>query len=391
MRKYNIIGVLEYKMRSRIYLSIVIFLMAAGIFTNQFYCSRFDSSNTELFGNIDQSPLKGKEETVKAEEIQKTFRRIFDLYRDSVVFITTEQFVRIQNPYLNDPFLREFFGRRGGTRVEKRTGLGTGFVLTKDGYICTNHHVISGVDKVHVKINNKTYDAEIIGSDQRTDIALLKIKSSDELRPVYLGNSDEVKVGDWAVAIGNPFGLDKTFTVGVISAIGRNDVDFIGGSHIQTDASINPGNSGGPLINIYGEVIGINRMIYSKSGGYMGIGFAIPMNTARSILDQLKKYKKVKRGYFGISIIELTDRYARQLGLKSKEGALVGEVLSGSPAERGGIKVGDVIIKLNNKKIKGFKDLLNIIGQAQIGKRMKVSVWRDRRIVNLFVRVAERP
>ena len=171
-------------------------------------------------------------------------------------------------------------------------------------------------------------------------------------------------MGDWAIAIGNPFGLDRTFTVGVVSAIGRRDVDMMGGSHIQTDASINPGNSGGPLINIYGEVIGINRMIYSQSGGYMGIGFAIPINTARSILEQLKTHKKIKRGYIGVSIAQITEEYAQELGLKTNEGAFVGEVIQGSPAERGGVRVGDIILKINDKDINTYMDLLKIVGDA---------------------------
>ena len=171
---------------------------------------------------------------------------------------------------------------------------------------------------------------------------------------MYLGDSDRVQVGDWAIAIGNPFGLDRTFTVGVVSAIGRRDVDFMGGSHIQTDASINPGNSGGPLINIYGEVIGINRMIYSQTGGYMGIGFAIPMNTAKSILEQLKTHKKIKRGYIGVSIAQITEEYARELGLKSNQGAFIGEVIQSSPAEKGGVRVGDIILKIDGQ---GHQDL----------------------------------
>jgi Do/DeqQ family serine protease len=377
-------------MKKKAYLIAVPVLASVFFFGNHFSCQRHDLSG--VFGSSSSSPLKGSGKTVKAEEIQNTFREIFNLYRESVVFITTEQIVRVpSHPYFNDPFLKEFFGRRGRSRLQKRTGLGTGFVISKNGYICTNHHVISGVDKVFVNIHDKNFEARVIGSDERTDIALIKIKSKADLKPAYFGNSDSVMVGDWAVAIGNPFGLDRTFTVGVISAIGRSDVDMMGGSHIQTDASINPGNSGGPLINIYGEVIGINRMIYSKSGGYMGIGFAIPINTAQSILNQLKKYGKVKRGYFGITIIELNERYAKQLGLDSTEGTLVGEIISGSPAERGGIRVGDVILKLDGKKIKGYRDLLNKIGETPIGKRVKVSIWRDRRIVNLFVKVTERP
>ena len=286
---------------------VLLIILAAGI--NHFSCSR-DSAGT-LFGNSGESPIKSEAESSKAFEIQTTFRKIFELYKDSVVFITTEQLVRVRNPFFDDPVMREFFGNDKQSRIQKRTGLGTGFIISEDGYICTNHHVIHGVDKITVNINGKNYEAKIVGSDARTDIGLLKIEPAEKLSPAYFGDSDKVQVGDWAIAIGNPFGLDKTFTVGVVSAIGRRDVDFMGGSHIQTDASINPGNSGGPLINIFGEVIGINRMIYSKSGGYMGIGFAIPVNTAKSVLAQLQKHKKVKRGYLGVNILVISDEDAK--------------------------------------------------------------------------------
>ncbi len=376
--------------KRNMFLAIISFT-AIILINNIFYCHKSDGSGSNLLSNSEQSPLKLENQSVKAVEIQDTFRKIFELYKDSVVFITTEQLVRVpSHPFYNDPFMKEFFGGRGST-VQKRTGLGTGLILSKDGYICTNHHVINGVDKIFINIMNKTYVATIVGSDERTDIALLKVDVKDELKGAYFGNSDEVRVGDWAVAIGNPFGLDRTFTVGVISAIGRNDVDFMGGSHIQTDASINPGNSGGPLINIHGEVIGINRMIYSKNGGYMGIGFAIPINTAQSVLSQLKKFKKVKRGYLGISIIDLTERYASQLGLKTMEGALIGEVHPGSPADREGIRVGDVILKIDDKQVANYRDLLNKIADIEIGRRIKISLWRDRRVLNLNVIIAERP
>ena len=299
-----------------------------------------------------------------------------------------------QHPFFNDPFFREFFGTpQQGPRTQRRTGLGTGFVLSDDGYICTNHHVVSGVDKITVKINAREYPAKIIGSDEKTDIALLKISPAEKLKPVYLGNSDEVRVGDWAIAIGNPFGLDKTFTVGVISATGRRDVDMMGGSqyHIQTDASINPGNSGGPLININGEVIGINRMIYSNSGGSLGIGFAIPMNTARSILEQLKTHKKIKRGYIGVQIVPLTEEYAGQLGLKTAEGALIGGLEENGPAARAGVRVGDVIVKINDTAIKDYNTLVDIVGKAPIAKTLKATVWREGKEINLFITVGERP
>ncbi|MFH0974820.1 MAG: trypsin-like peptidase domain-containing protein [Spirochaetota bacterium] len=359
-----------------------------------FSCSQ---NEVPLLGETKESPLVNKSGTVKALEIQDIFREIYELYKERVVFISTEQTVKVQpNPFFNDPFFREFFGgpnQRQAPKTQKRTGLGTGFIISSDGYICTNHHVIQGVDKVTVKIENKTYDAVVIGSDEPTDIALIKIKAGGDLKSAYLGNSDKVKVGDWAIAIGNPFGLDKTFTVGVVSATGRHDVDMMGSSLslIQTDASINPGNSGGPLINIKGEVIGINRMIYSQTGGNIGIGFAIPMNTAKSILEQLKVNKKVKRGYIGVQIVPLTEEYARELGLKDNKGALVGAVVEKSPAAKGGLTVGDLITIIDDKKIENYGDLLDIIGKMPIGKTLKIQVVRNKQTINLFITVAERP
>lgn len=351
-------------------------------------------NDAELFGDIVESPLK-KNSKEKAKNIQNTFREIYKLYSDRVVFISTEQTVKMpQHPFFDDPFFREFFrGQQPRSRTQKRTGLGTGFILSADGYICTNHHVIARVDKITVKIDNKSYTAKIIGSDERTDLALLKINPDEKLKPVFLGNSDEVMVGDWAIAIGNPFGLDKTFTVGVISATGRKDVDLMGGSqsHIQTDASINPGNSGGPLINIDGEVIGINRMIYSRTGGNLGIGFAIPINKAKTVLEELKKYKKIKRGFLGVQIVPLNEEYAKEIGLKNSEGALVGALVDDSPAQKGGIMVGDVILEVKNKKIKNYADLVEIVEKTKIGKTLKVVVWRKKSRLNLFVTVAERP
>ncbi|MBN2041817.1 MAG: trypsin-like peptidase domain-containing protein [Spirochaetes bacterium] len=363
---------------------------------NNFSCSQKD---TTLLGETNDSPLKNQENTAKAYEIQDAFSEIYKLYRERVVFISTEQTVNLPtHPFFSDPFFQDFFGmpkqnQRQQQRKQKRTGLGTGFILSSDGYICTNHHVVKGVDKVTVKIEEKSYDAEVIGSDEQTDIALLKIKSGEELKSSFLGNSDDVKVGDWAIAIGNPFGFDKTFTVGVISATGRQDVDFMGStlSLIQTDASINPGNSGGPLINIKGEVIGINRMIYSQSGGNIGIGFAIPINTAKSVLEQLRKYKKVKRGYIGVQIVPLTEEYAKELGLKDNKGALIGGVVENGPAEKGGLKVGDLIIRVNDEKVENYGDLVQIVGKTQIGKTLKIKVIRDKKELNLFVPVKERP
>lgn len=348
------------------------------------------------FYNLSKSPLVNSDKVADAVEVQSAFNNVYSLYEDRVVYISTEQTVQLpSHPFFNDPTFREYFGDsglpKGGT--QKRTGLGSGFIISEDGYIVTNNHVVKDVDKVSVKIGDTAYDAKIVGADERTDIALLKIDPKEKLNPVFLGDSDTVKVGDWAIAIGNPFGLDKTFTTGVISAVGRKDVDMMGGSgsHIQTDASINPGNSGGPLINVNGEVIGINRMIYSQSGGNMGIGFAIPINRAKVIFEELKEHGKVKRGYLGVQIVPLTKEYSKQLGLKSTNGALVGALVQGSPAQKGGLQVGDVILSFNGVDVKTPTDLVEEVGKAEIGKTYKTIVWRNKKKVAFFLTIKERP
>jgi serine protease Do len=367
-------------------LTILSFILASGVF----------SKDKDPFGSSEQSPLRKDSLVSDATKIQEAFKRIYEINKDSVVFISTEQTVKMpQNPFFNDPFFRDFFGpnNKQQPKTQKRTGLGTGFIISEDGYICTNYHVVAGVDKISIKINNESYDAKIIGLDERTDLALLKIDVKGKLTPVFFGDSDTVNVGDWSIAIGNPFGLDKTFTVGVISSAARRDLDLMGDSqtHIQTDASINPGNSGGPLLNIYGEAMGVNRMIYSQTGGNIGIGFAIPINTAKNVLEQLKIHKKIKRGFIGVQIVPLTPEYASELGLKNNSGALVGQVTDGSPASKGGILTGDVIMSINGKEIKNFGDLINEVESTQIGKTLKVEVWRNKARVNLFVTVGERP
>ena len=340
------------------------------------------------------SPLKNKFESVKA--LQNAYRGIYNEYKDSVVFISTEKTVKVRyrHPFMDDPFFRQFFGPRRkqrGPRTRKARGLGTGFIISSDGYICTNHHVIAKMDSVTVRINHKDYKAKVIGSDKLIDIALLKIKGKGKFKPVHFGNSDDAKIGDIVLALGNPFGLDRTFTSGIVSATGRRGVDQIGNSHIQTDAAINRGNSGGPLINIDGEVIGVNRAIYSRSEGSIGIGFSIPINIVKNTLEDLKKYGKVKRGYIGVSISPLTREFAKELGLKKPEGALIGGVENNSPAERGGIQEKDVIIMVGKEKIRDYRDLIKVIGKTRIGKTIRITVWRDKKRKNLWITVKERP
>lgn len=339
------------------------------------------------------SPLKNKADK-SVYELQKTINQVYDLYKDSVVYISTEKTVkmRYRHPFMDDPFFRDFFGRMPNMPdTMKQKWLGTGFIISENGYICTNHHVIANMDTVTVKVQNREYKAKIIGSDPLSDIALLKIDGNGDFQPVYFGDSDKVKIGDIALAIGNPFGLDRTITWGIISATGRDTVDAMGNAHIQTDASINPGNSGGPLINLDGEVVGVNRMIYSQSGGNLGIGFAIPINKAREVLISLKEHGKIRRSYLGVEISPLTEEFAKQLGLPNNDGALVGNVIQGSPADRAGIRIEDVILKVDTVKITDYRDLFHAISKIPQGKTVKLSVWRDRTEKNFWATVRERP
>ena len=259
-------------------------------------------------------------------------------------------------------------------------GSGTGFLIDKEGYILTNNHVVDNADVIKITLQNeKEYEAELIGSDSKTDIALLKIIKRDNTDFPYLtlGNSETVEVGEWVVAIGNPFGLDHTVTAGVVSAKARNIGAGPYDEFIQTDASINPGNSGGPLLNMNGEVIGINTAIFSRSGGNVGIGFTIPINMASDILDELKKDGKVTRGWLGVMIQKITPELAETFKLADSHGALVNDVVPNGPAARGGLKRGDVIVKFNGKEIVSVENLPKQVAAVQPGKSVTVEIVRD--------------
>jgi len=259
-------------------------------------------------------------------------------------------------------------------------GSGTGFVIGPDGYILTNYHVVAGADEIRVMFqNDREYEATLIGSDPKTDIALIKIKDMDGAEPfphMTLGNSNLLEVGEWVVAIGNPFGLNHTVTVGIVSAKGRNIGAGPYDEFIQTDASINPGNSGGPLINMKGEVIGINTAIMSGSGGNMGIGFAVPINVAKSILDDLKEKGEVTRGWLGVTIQKLTPELAKTFEIEKTNGALVNDVIPNSPADKGGMKRGDVIVKFGDVQIDKFEVLPRAVSKVAPGSTVDVKVIR---------------
>jgi len=291
----------------------------------------------------------------------------------------------------HDPF-KDFFERFFGDQIPRdfrQQSLGSGFVIDKDGFILTNNHVVENTEEIKVKLADKReYDAKIVGRDTKTDLALIRIESDHPLVPLTLGDSDKLYVGDWVIAIGNPFGLEATVTAGIVSAKYR---DIGAGSYdnfIQTDASINPGNSGGPLLNTAGEVVGINTAILSRSGGSVGIGFAIPINMAKDLLPQLKK-GKVVRGWLGVMIQKITPDLKEKLGLKDEKGALVADVTAGGPAEEAGIKRGDVIVSFDGEDIKEMHDLPYIVASTPVGKKVTLELIRKGKKKSLQVKTGE--
>ena len=314
----------------------------------------------------------------------------------SVVNISTVKVLKgggsIPSPFGPGDQFRDFFDRFFRDQIPrdfKQQSLGTGFVIDKEGFILTNNHVVEKTDEIKVRMaDDREYVAEIIGRDPKTDLALIKIQPDHTLTPLTLGDSDKLEVGEWVVAIGNPFGLGNTVTAGIVSAkyrqIGASSYD----NFIQTDASINPGNSGGPLLNTTGEVIGINSAIYSQTGGSVGIGFAIPINMAKDLLPQLKK-GKVVRGWLGVMIQTITPELKDKLDLKDEHGALVADVSDGGPAEKAGIKRGDVIVTFDGKEIKEMKDLPYIVGATPVGKEVTVEVIRKGRKQRIQVTLGE--
>lgn len=331
-----------------------------------------------------------------------SFADLSDRLKPVVVNISTTKRIRsgrgggFRSPFGDSPFDRyfghdDFFDRFFGDvprREFQQRSLGSGFIITKDGYIFTNNHVVEQADKILVKLSDgKEYEAKIIGKDAKTDIALIKIKPDQDLHVAELGDSDKLRVGEWVVAIGNPFGLEQTVTAGIVSAKGR----VIGAgpydNFIQTDASINPGNSGGPLFNMEGKVIGINTAIVAQG---QGIGFAIPINMANGILPSLKTTGKVTRAWLGISVQDITPDIAKSLNKKDQNGALISEVFKGDPADKAGIKAGDVVTEINGKSIKDTHDLLLTIASLKVSEKIKVKVLRDGKENTFTVTAAER-
>jgi len=327
----------------------------------------------------------------------RAFTRVAKQAVPAVVFITVEKRVetRQQDMRFNDPFGFFGFPRPSQPRQHVLKGQGSGFIITKDGYILTNNHVVGDADTITVKLNDgREFEAKQVGADPKSEVAVIKIDVEGDLPVLEVGDSSSLEMGEWVIAVGNPFGLSETVTVGVVSAVGRNNIgiaeyeDFI-----QTDADINPGNSGGPLLNIDGEVIGINTAIYSQSGGSVGIGFAIPIDLAVVIKDQLVAYGKVTRGFLGIQLNreEVDEAMAESFGLDEAGGVLVAEVVEDSPAEEAGLEAGDIILKMNGETVEGNRAFRNRVALTEPGKKIELKVFRDDKIKTVEVTIGVLP
>jgi serine protease Do len=324
---------------------------------------------------------------------------IVSAVKPSVVNISSTRTVSgggVPSPFFNDPFFKRFFG--DGFRFQdrqkeyKRSGLGSGVIVDKSGYILTNNHVIKGADEIKVTLSDKReFAGRVIGTDEKTDLAVIKI-NSDNLPVLKLGDSDKLKTGETVLAVGNPFGLNQTVTSGIVSATGRANVGIADyEDFIQTDAPINPGNSGGALVNIRGELVGINTAIFSTSGGYQGIGFAIPSTMAKAVMESLIKTGKVVRGWIGVAIQPLTPDLAKQFDLKNEIGVLIGDVVEESPAEKAGIQRGDVITDFDGKRVKDATGLRNMVAGTAPEREVQIKLMREGKPRTVTVKILEMP
>jgi len=351
----------------------------------------------------DTSNKKQVKSNLEGTEQFPSFADLVEKLQPSVVNISTTNTVRQQSPFQrgpnspggNDPFnefFEKFFGGGNSPQKEfKRQGLGSGFIMTEDGYVVTNNHVIDKADDIEVVLQSgDKYEAKVVGKDPKTDLAVLKFEPDQEIQPVKFGDSDSenLRIGDWVIAIGNPFGLGYTVTAGIISAKGRSLGLGVYDDFIQTDASLNPGNSGGPLFNLKGEVVGVNTAIVARG---QGIGFAIPIDLAEFVIEQLKSDGKVVRGWLGVYVQKVTPEIASSFGLKENEGALVSDLAPDGPAEKAGIKRGDVVVEFNGKKVKDVSDLTKLAAETAPGSDVDVKIVEDGKTKTIKVKLEEFP
>ncbi|MDI1470950.1 MAG: DegQ family serine endoprotease [Thermodesulfovibrio sp.] len=372
-----------------------ILLIFIGITIGLIISSKFDFQTKGY--SEDYQISRESQETLS--KIGSAMAEVVQAVRPSVVNIyTTKKIKRPGIPFpFNDPFFRRFFDDEferffDRQREFTQTSLGSGVIVDSSGYILTNYHVIKGADEIKVKLYDKrVFDGTVIGFDAKTDIAVVKIKA-DGLRAIKWGDSDKLKVGETVIAIGNPYGLNLTVTSGIVSATGRANVgisdyeDFI-----QTDAAINPGNSGGPLVNVKGELVGINTAIFSTTGGYQGIGFAIPSNMARVVMDNLIKHKKVVRGWLGVTVQDIDTEMAKSLQMKELKGAVITDVHEGSPAEKAGLMRKDIIISFDGKEVEDSAHLRNLVVSTPPGKTVKLEIIRNGKVHSITATIGELP
>lgn len=352
-----------------------------------------------FMGEFSENTSEPMSETEKKEainqltNISKIFIEVAAEVKPAVVNINTEINIGGKTPGrdmpgFDDPFFDFFFNPNV---PRKSKGLGSGFIISEDGYILTNYHVIKNAEKINVRLSDKReYDAKLIGTDEQSDIAVIKIEDNN-LPTVKLGNSDKIQVGEWVIAVGSPFSFDFSVTAGIISALSRSGVTGARyENYIQTDAAINPGNSGGPLVNLNGEVVGINTAIVSRSGGFQGLGFAIPINFAKEILPQLIEHGQVKHGMIGISVQPLDKELAEKFKLKTNNGVIINEVFNDTPAQKSGLKTGDIILSVNDSPVDSPNDLIYKIGIVPVGEKVDLDIFREGKNLKLSVEVIER-
>ena len=382
-------------MKSKNISLVAVFAVFLGIVLGLIIASNLDftkhsmaADNGAAEPNLVSPGSSADDELVGLQNFSKAFSRIANRVKPSIVTVKSSKTVRTEVP----EFWRQFFNV---PEEQIRQGLGSGVIVDEKGYILTNNHVVENTDELQVTIGSSVYEAKIVGRDPQSDLAVIKIDAHN-LTPLKLGDSDELEVGEWVLAIGNPFSelLDQTVTAGIVSAKGRSgltrgEISFE--DFIQTDAAINPGNSGGALVNLRGELVGINTMIFSSSGGSVGIGFAIPVNLAKNVMNQLIASGKVSRGWLGVYIGNVSEEAAEAFGLDRPRGALINQVTDKSPAEDAGLKGGDVILKINDKEIKDSAMLMNTIAAMAPGTRVNVTIWRDGKERAFTVKLGERP
>ncbi len=382
MNKITLLKEKKWWILQGLFLLALIFIVPY-VYQNTVYGDKTDVIK-EMESHKENKMVTADEDSLNAAlAVQKAIRNVSRSVSPSVVNIRTERIIKNRRRRLDD-----FFG--GGP--QKLQSLGSGFVISEKGYIVTNNHVVQDADEITILFpDEKEYSGKIVGRDPRTDIAVIKIKPDHKLPVTPLGDSDKVEIGDFAIAIGNPFGLNGTFTLGVVSARGRDKVDQDAGfkNYIQTDASINQGNSGGPLLNIKGQGIGMNTAIYSTTGGSVGIGFAIPMNIVKEVVAKLIEKGTVDRGHLGVSISPLSKEVASHLGVGKKSGVFVQDVESGGPADKAKIKPGDVITKVGNKVVRSVSQLQRIISSYQKGKTTTIQILRNGKKIDLKVTLGE--